>query len=63
MNSHPEPGRAESPRGVKTDGVGKSTARHLNLAKSLGYFEERRLQRKVKHEMRLARREERQVAK
>jgi len=44
-------------RGVKTDGAGKATVRHLNLTKLLAYFDERRVQAKVRKELRLARKD------
>lgn len=47
----------EGARGVKTDGLGKATTRHLNLTKSLAYFDEKRVRAKVRKELRLARKE------
>jgi hypothetical protein len=58
MTQSPTPVRTESGRGVKTDGVGKTTVRHLNLTKSLAYFDEKKVQAKVRKELRLARKEE-----
>jgi hypothetical protein len=57
MTQTTQTGRGGLGRAVKTDGLGKTTIRHLNQTRSLAYFDEKKVQTKVRKELRLARKE------
>lgn len=50
-------GRAESPRGVRTNGFNKPCVRHLNLTKSLADIDEKKVRLNVMRELRRARKD------
>lgn len=57
-NPHPHTaGRPESPRAIRTNGVGIRCMTYLNLTKSLADVDERRTKEKVWRELRRARKD------